>query len=403
MRISRQQFLINQPSFPEETSTDAYYLEVANKLLSQAESCGAWKSWPEEVLRGASLIAVGYFQDVVADAGIWRGFINECRRLYGRTLPFFDTDDSYVDYELNKQDVRFITWYCLAMLYEPTRMLCPQDSRVTEIATEWFEILESAYDDAPIPEDFHLTHELEVHDPEEKERIARLANWLYLHCWLTRPANSLTMASLAAGLPEGEAGVKELRNRILRGMNELPTGPLALYLREWLWLVCEDRMPPVSRSQRREESVKENHPYYGLIMSAEGGREIMYFRDYGELNSFLIRALGWSPDEEHLPGLKQSEYFALYVNKERGLLIGQDVARGISDPENPYYDSEYAKEHAFDFLTVRGRCPADLVKYSMRKGWLPDASFPGFPESTGLVRENWDFICRCYLQQYYRD
>ncbi|MDE6841912.1 MAG: DUF3843 family protein, partial [Muribaculaceae bacterium] len=69
----------------------------------------------------------------------------------------------------------------------------------------------------------------------------------------------------------------------------------------------------------------------------------------------------------------------------------------------------YARTHAIDLLTERGRCPHDLLERIWHEGWLPDAVFPGdYPDEESrvaahsLVTENHDFIARCYLQQYYR-
>ncbi len=406
MNITQQQFLVNQPSFPAITSTDDFYRNVAERLLTAAIDAGYVKRWPEAVLRGAALVTVGYLQDVVVDAGVWRGFINENRRLYnGRTLPFYFVSDDYIDYELNPEDVRFMVWYSLAMLYEHTRTLSPLDSDVEKIADAWFAIMENCYDDAPVPEDFHLSHELEVHDPEESERVARLAHWLYLHCWLLRPANALTMAEVAEDLPEGEEGRKELAVRLDKAMNEYPTGPLALYLREWLWLVCEDRMPPMPRSQRIAEAEARNaedHPYYTRFTAATGGKLIAYFKTYSDLNEFFITALGWAQGEEHLAQMKASEYFVLLVDRRKGMLLARDVARCIKDPDNEYYDSGYSRCHSMELLTVRGRCPMDLLRYVCGRGWLPDARFPGSEKDAAIVADNWDFIARCYLQQYYR-
>ncbi len=405
-KISLQQFLINQPSFPADTSTDPFYLDIANRLLTGKETQNALNRWPEAVIRAAVLVAVGYFQDVVADAGIWRGFINENRRLYnGKTLPFYPVSEDYIDYELNPEDVRFMVWYSLAMLYEHTRDLSPLDPEVERIAREWYDIFEAAYDEAPIPEDFHLSHELEVHDPEEQERVARLAHWLYLHCWLLRPANALTMAEVATGLSEGEEGRKELAERLDKAMNELPTGPLALYLREWLWLVCEDRMPPLSRAQKKaieEADQAPENPYYTKFVEATGGKPIAYFQTYNELNEFFISALGWAQGEEHLAQMKEYKDFVLLVNPKKGMLLAKEVARCIADPENQLYEKEYAKEHSLELLTVRGRCPIDLVKFVCERGWLPEARFPGSEDNDQVVADNWDFIARCYLEQYYR-
>lgn len=405
MKITLQQFLVNQPSFPAETETDKFYIGIADKLLAEAEKAGAEKRWPESVLRASALVATGYFQDIVADAGLWRGFVNEHRRLYnGKTLPFYEISADYIDYELNTEDVKFIVWYSLSMLYEPTRILSPEDEMVEHLGRVWHSVMEESYDEAPVPEDFHLSHDLEVHDPEESERVARLAHWLYLHSWLLRPANALTMAEIATGLPEGEEGRKELAQRLDKAMNELPTGPLALYLREWLWLVCEDRMPPLSRKEiqaKKEEENRDDHPYYKRFLSATGGKEIAYFKTYKELNNFFITALGWGEGEEHLAQMKQYGDFVLLVNRRKGMLLAKEVAQCIADPDNSLYEKEYGEAHSMELLTERGRCPMDLVKYICSRNWLPDAHFAS-SSNTEIVADNWDFIARCYLQLYYR-
>ncbi len=404
-RITLQQFLVNQPSFPEPTATDEYYLHVAQQLMDAAMRSRLPERWPEEVIRSAALVATGYFQDVVADAGIWRGFINECRRLYGRSLPFYDTAEEYIDYELNPEDVRFVAWYALAMLYEHRRDTSPMDEEVMRVAEKWYDLLEGRYEEAPHPEEFHLTHELEIHDIEEQERIARLGHWLYLHCWLLRPANALTLSEILADLPEGEEGHKEMMERLNRAMNELPTGPLALYTREWLYLVAEDRMPPKSRAEKmaeREMAERPDHSYYTSFTKATGGERIAFFADYAELNRFFIEGLGWAQGEEHLAQLRDDRDFVLFVDPKKGMLLAKNIARCIAYPSNTLYDQDYARLHAIELLTVRGRCPFDLLKFVCEGGWLPDASFPGKERDTALVAANWDFIARCYLQQYYR-
>lgn len=401
-----QQFLINQPSFPRQTATDPFYLRVADDLYSAVLRQPSLQVLPPEVLRVAALGAVGYLQDIVADSGVWRGFISEHRRLYfGRTLPFYETGSEYIDFELNREDVRFIVWYTIAMTYEPLRLLDPEDGVVSRISELWWEILERNYDDAPVPEEYHLHHELEMHAAEEAERVARLAHWLYLHCWLLKPANALTLSEVVSDL--GKKGPKDqtaLAEALERAMNEYPTGPLALFLRQWLWLIVEDRMPPKSRAEqaaeREAEANRKESRYYAPFTSATGGRETAYFATYGELNEFFIRVLGWAQGEEHLSQFKQDGDFALKVDKYKGMLLARNVARCIADPDNRLYDSAYARDHAIELLTERGRCPIDLLTYVCRKGWLPDARFP-HSQNTRIVSENWDFIARCYLQQYY--
>lgn len=83
------------------------------------------------------------------------------------------------------------------------------------------------------------------------------------------------------------------------------------------------------------------------------------------------------------------------------MLLAKNVARCIADPENPLYDKKYAELMAIELLAVRGKCPGDLLNYIEENNWLPDARFPDTDDAQ-LVSDNWDFIARCYLQEYYR-
>ena len=313
MKIDKHLFMVNQPSYPAETESDDYYFNVANRLAEASARVEGIGRWNEAVVARAAVYVVGYYQDVISDAGVWRGFISECRRLYGRTLPFYDTGEEYVDFELNPEDVRFMVWYSLSMLDESRRDLSPLDSFVERLAERWYSILEEGYEEAPLPDEFNIAHGLEVHDPEDAEKLMHLGDWLYKRCWLLAPANTLNMQELVAQLPQKDPGSDEVRNKLKElldhAINELPTGPLALYLREWVWLTVADRMPPKGRLPKEEG---EDHKYYGPFMEATGGERIAFFATYEELNRFFIEALGWTQGEKHLAQLeKESDFVPL--------------------------------------------------------------------------------------------
>lgn len=395
-----QQFILRQPAAPEETSTDKYYLDLANRLVEVAKERKLFPSYPEKVIERGAMALIGYYQDVICDAGIWHAFIDENRRLYGRTLPFYDVDEeAYLDAELNREDVRFMVWYAFSMIYEDLRVMYPLDEELMKGADEWWRELERVYDDSPMPEDYRLTHELEMHAEEDREVLMRLGNWLFMHCYLMTPAFTQTLSEMAWRYDlSKEKELIEFQKELEKAIGTQPTGPLALYTGEWLYLIVEGKMPPGPK--KREE--KEDHKYYKAFTEATGGEVMKVFPDYASLNRFFIDALGWAENEEHLPMMKNERDFVLMVDRERGLLVARNVARCIASPGNDLYDKEYATEHAIDMLTVRGCCPADLVKYVCAKGWLPDAVFPG-TEDHQLVGDNYDFIARCYLQLYYRD
>ncbi len=83
-----QQFLLRQPAAPEVTSTDEYYLNLANHLVDVARRQSLVPDSPENVIERVAMTLIGYDQDVIGYAGIWRSFITEGRRLAGYTVPF---------------------------------------------------------------------------------------------------------------------------------------------------------------------------------------------------------------------------------------------------------------------------------------------------------------------------
>lgn len=410
--ISEQQFLLRQPCFPEKTATDKYFFRLANRLADICSKKALLPGWPESVVGRTILGIVGYFQDILTDSGIFRSFTEWHNRMYGKWLPFYELDEDYIPHELNIQDVRFLLWYTLTMNFEERRQWNPLDPEIAVAAETIHKELNRLYDDpdTPIPENYHISRGLEIGNPEEADDVFRFGNWLFMHCYLMTPAFALTLAEIMQN-PElkGGADVEKLREALENAMMEEPTGPLAFYLIEWLYIILEGKMPPenTSRNQalenesegKREASAAE-HPYYTKVMAYTGGKRIAFFPDYESLNRFFIDALGWE-DTDNLPALKGSRNFVILVNREKGMLVARNVASCLKLEGNPCYDPGYARRHAIDLLTVRGLCPADLLHYAFEHDALPDACFPGSDDKR-LVHDNRDFIARCYLQKYYR-
>lgn len=397
--ISKEQFLLRQPSMPEVVETDIYYYELCNHLAKVAKDSGLFPSYPEQVVDRTALALIGYYQDVICDGGVWRSFIDECRRLYGYTVPFYSMEgEEYTDYELNRADVRFMVWYALSMNYEKRRVCNPFDQEIIRGADLWFEELEKVYDESPIPEKYRFSAELEIHNEEDRPEIMRLANWLFLHCYLMTPAFALTLSEMASDFDlSTEDGVLEMQKRLDAAMWQDPTGPLALYLGEWLYLIVEGKPAP----EPKQPQAREEHKYYTAFTKFTGGKTLQFFATYAELNRFFIEALGWNEGEEHLSQIKEDRDFVLMVDPQKGMLLARNVAKCIAAPDNQLYDKEYARLHAMDLLTERGLCPGDLLVLVGRNGWLPDAHFPE-DDDHELVKKNWNFIARCFLQQYYR-
>lgn len=394
--LNFESFLLGQPCYPEETTTDRYYFNLTNRLIEIAEKNSDIVSLHSSLIERAALCVIGYLQDMIADAGLWHGFCDECRRLYGTPVPFFSVSDKYIDYELNREDIGFIVWYAIAM-YSDTRTIYPFSSELVLLADMWYEELENVYEESPVPVGYHLAHEIDVYAEEDQEMIIKLGSWLYLHSWLLRPAFALTANQIINDMLANGKENEDIANAIQETIKTEPTGPLALYIGEWVHLTVNHKLS--KRKERKEE--KLTHSAFERLTRATGGEPVKFIEGYKAFNEFLINQLGWKPGEEHLVQLKNYPNFVIMANPEKGLLVAPGICKCIKAPSNPMYDKEYASSHAINLLTERGECPHDLLEYICEKGWLPDAKFPG-SDDTLLVARFHDFIARCYLQLYYR-
>lgn len=130
------------------------------------------------------------------------------------------------------------------------------------------------------------------------------------------------------------------------------------------------------------------------------GKPLLYFATYEELCTFFIEVLKWDNNPSSLlPDLKYKNEFVIYANA-KGMLVAHDVAAYFCEEHNPMYDARRASVEGYRLFCQPGACPFDLVKYGMAKGILPEVAFP-FPNGRELLHQNWDFIARYYLCEYY--
>lgn len=400
--ISRRDFDIRQPYFPETSDCDDFYYGLAN-LIEDRIGKNEYGQTLSQSLRGhLALTLTGYLQDIVNDAGLWRSFVDTNRKLYGWTVPFHETGPDYTDYELNREDIRFLVWYDIAMMDIDRRALYPLDDKLMAMADDLWKYIDRIYDDCPMEVKYDFARGLSMTDPADQEEILHVAYWLFNNSWLLTPAFALSL-NIMANMPdvkEDKDGIL-LNKRIDAAVSEDTVGPLALYTQEWVYLLLNGKLPATAKDEPDAVPGENNHPYYDKFVAATGGKHIAYFADYDSMNRFFIEALGWEKDTEHLSQVKNGRDFVLLVNPKKGMLMARNVAKCIADPENPLYDKLYARKMAIELLAVRGLCPVDLLKYVLKHGWLPDACFPD-SDNTELVARNADFIARCYLQDYYR-
>lgn len=167
------------------------------------------------------------------------------------------------------------------------------------------------------------------------------------------------------------------------------------------WLM--DDILPLEQESTPSPVLREGEKYSPDVenfLIANGGEQLMYLADYAELCRFFVDGLKWEDKEEELmPELCECDSFVLYANS-KGLLIAPNIAPFFCDDRNPVYDKERVMVEGFDLFYVEGYCPYDLLRYAMVNGLLPEVAFD-FADGKRLLHENWDFIARRYLGEYY--
>ena len=241
MEISAREFMERQPTWPMVADTDRYYLALARQLATAWDRSQLLPLIDDDDRRNAVLAVVGYFQDIVADAGLWRTFIRLHRQQFGKPLPHYDITDDYVEAELNRDDIRCVIHYTLSLHCR----IDPKDEQLEALADMFFQLLDEIYVDAPIPVDLQLLLDVDLNNANDAQRIYDLAYWLFWKSYLLRPwaeaaandAHAEAQAIIAATPGDATPRLHDLNDRI---MQRTAAGPIPLGVGRWIELLLEE-------------------------------------------------------------------------------------------------------------------------------------------------------------------
>lgn len=407
MGISKQDFANMQPKYDKNSISDRFYYGLALELSNAVSETEYARRLGEESCREIVLATVGYYQDIVADAGIWRSFCTLHNELYGRLLPFYDLGEDYIESELNLTDLKFIVWYVTEGCIEDKGTLSPFDEDIAAVAQIMFEYLDKYYDFAPQPEAYSAVNELDIYDQEQIQDVYNYSYWLFWHSYFMRHAAADVMRS---SLEEGKNIVAKsedennARLQLLelneRTMKDHPTGPLALFVGEWIKAIIENKSP--FAAPKKPKAPVEVHKFYKAFMKANGTEPIRFVGTAAALTEFLSKDMGWGDiGKDFLAHMAHFRNFTIFANPEKGILIAPETAQFIKHKDNKYYSESAAKASAHELITIPGRCPIDLVTYVFANKLVPDAALK-WNKTGRVLLDNWDFLARLYLQSYYR-
>ncbi len=223
----------------EITSTDYYYVKLANKLYDAWRFCLLKDEFDVETRRDISLRITAYFEDVISGIGLWQTFIRNHKKITGKYLPFYMVnEEDYYEDEINFPDVCFLIWSYLQRSQEDTILVNPENLGIIDLAERMYKILDNEFEQAPVNDDFLDFIKEEVHY-KDFFSFKLLANWLFYDSYLLG-YDSYSILEREMDFEEDEDIDTDLLSYAIQSsiLFNRKTGPLALTLPEWFgsWL-----------------------------------------------------------------------------------------------------------------------------------------------------------------------
>lgn len=302
---------------------------------------------------------VAYFEDVISEAGMWRSFIREHKRLYGRHLPFYTMDENdYFEDEINKEDVQFLLWHFFSLLSR--EIIDPYDPSLADMAQNIFGVLEEEFETAPpnqVLNDFFIIN-------GEAAGIRTALNFLFYQSYLNR---SYTMRLLDETLARMGNRIDNLQKAALWTYNlqttqifDNPCPLLALRANEQLANLLGEDHPQYARIKSIDKLVqgtflfKEEKTDHYLLEHVATGKQIRLTmdnipEDLTALNPVATKKclkMGIIPWGEEL-----------WCMMGIGIQLDMDKDKSLISREAHLFDSD---EEKYAFLDMQEECFREL-------------------------------------------
>ena len=279
--------------------TDREYSNFASLLIEAIKETGI-RDLGDELLTEIAINLTMYYEDVIADACIWRGFTDKVHEMYGKYLPFYDLDEEeYMRDEPNIEDIRFVIWNTLIMCRFPQgRIVNPETPAILIMAKVAYELMDKWFEKIPVNEelkDFFVKAKF----LDNLYELRDVLKWISFHCYLTYMPNHvkkiLDYANDYSLFFDNNHDVAYYAAESALPYEE-KVGPLALYAQEWLGIILranglEKEALDVERQEQKPLDIYK-------IVKAERGKGVEFENANGEIFYVTDEKLG-NPAAEH--------------------------------------------------------------------------------------------------------
>lgn len=245
--------------------TDVFYVKYARKLRDKIKKADFERKLALEDMTEIALTLTYYLEDVVSGLGVWRSFIMEHKRMYGRYLPFYETDEEhyYVD-EINEADVRFLIW----MIFQKRNsgmIVNPENSYMQRLAQEVFGVLDEDFEMVPVNNDLleAMKNPVLYQDFYNlKTLMIQVCCMSYLFYYFTAQHRDRVVQQVNRIVGEGQPlSVIEYMAESFLGVHE-KTGPLAMKPQFWIGRMLEYWDMNEEANAVKQMETRELQPYF---------------------------------------------------------------------------------------------------------------------------------------------
>lgn len=251
--------------YNKTAKSDLYFLGISNeindKIYEKEFHIPLQNFIREEGISLFCMFLTSYLEDIISGSEVWNSFIKKHKELYGKPLPFYETDKNYVEGEVNIQDVKFLVWYFINTVNKNI-LLNPHDPFIQSISEGLVGILETEYEYAPENDLLRETYQIEP--TQDYYEVRRLLNNILTKTYLFFPDTGFALLRQEAEIMEAgrrvEATLDDNRDRFI---HEACTSLLALSAKEWAVLILGKKHPVAKDLEKMSPRVQGSFLFLG--------------------------------------------------------------------------------------------------------------------------------------------
>lgn len=414
IKIYSKDWLQSHP-YTQSDPIDLYYTRIANHIYNILYETRLAYSFEKDDVKQIAIRMASYFEDVISHLNIWRSFIDEHKRLFGKYLPFYSTGDNYYDDEVNLEDVRFLLWHYTQQYHGARKgtFVSPDNATNEEAAQKIYTLFCNEWTTAPENEKMQALFANDTRYKDEA-KYNELIHWFHYNCYLFTDSNEELTDTIKTYWKMNPAERDD--NDVMVLHNSLAhfskTAFLAYTSPKWMSLILPKTHPDhelfITHATYTQEAEPEAEPeaqdkvneQIERFKAKAGDKLIMYFENKEDVLIYIKNELeiqeDWNLDSFHRKQL------GLYTSPKEGLSLLIDGIECIKDPSNPFYNQKIATEQGIAFYMVK-HVDISLLKALEERGMLNDAqakSMKGPERSKAILHDNWQFLTRYFLRDY---